>query len=81
MSPLEVWYYRVSAEDLVERAPDAKAKDQSEQMAAKARKRIGENLFPKITEEVGGQHRFVEQPPLITRMTRRNVSGSRSRRD
>ncbi len=69
MSPLEVWYYRVSAEDLVERAPDPKAKDHSEQMAAKARKRIGENLFPKITEEVGGQHRFVEQPPLITRMT------------
>ncbi len=25
--------------------------------------------FPKITEEVGGQHRFVEQPPLITRMS------------
>ncbi len=58
MSPLEVWYFRVSAEDLVERAPGAKAKDQSELMAAKARKRIGENLFPKITEEVDGQHRF-----------------------
>ena len=69
MSPLEVWYYRVSAEDLIERSPDAKAKDHKEQLAAKARKRIGENLFPKITEEVGGRHRFVEQPPLITRMT------------
>jgi uncharacterized protein (DUF2252 family) len=69
MSPLEVWYFRVSAEDLIERAPGAKAKDQTEQMAASARKRIGENLFPKITEEVSGQHRFVEQPPLITRMS------------
>jgi uncharacterized protein (DUF2252 family) len=69
MTPLEVWYYRVSAEDLAERASDTKAKDQNEQMAAKARKRIGENLFPKITEEVGGEHRFVEQPPIITRMT------------
>ena len=38
-------------------------------MAAKARTRIGENLFPKITEEVDGQHRFVEQPPVITRMS------------
>jgi len=69
MSPLEVWYYRVSAEDLIERASDAKTKDQREQVAATARKRIGEHLFPKITEEVNGQHRFVEQPPLITRMS------------
>ena len=69
MSPLEVWYFRVSAEDLIENAPDAKARNQREQMAAKARKRIGENMFPKITEEVNGRHRFVEQPPLITRMS------------
>ena len=27
MSPLEVWYYRVSAEDLIENAPDAKARE------------------------------------------------------
>jgi len=69
MSPLEVWYYRVSAEDLIERASDAKTKDQRERIAATARKRIGAHLFPKITEEVNGQHRFVEQPPLITRMS------------
>jgi len=69
MSPLEIWYYRVSAEDLIEKAPDAEARDRREQMAAKARKRIGAHLFPKITEEVSGQHRFVEQPPLITRMS------------
>jgi uncharacterized protein (DUF2252 family) len=69
MSPLEVWYYRVSADDLIENAPDAESKDLKEKMAAKARKRIGEHLFPKITEEVNGRHRFVEQPPLITRMS------------
>ncbi len=38
-------------------------------MAAKARTRVGENLFPKITEEIDGQHHFVEQPPLIERVT------------
>ena len=69
MSPLELWYYRVSAEDLIERAPDSEARTQREQIAAKARSRIGVHLFPKITEEVNGQHRFVEQPPLITRMS------------
>jgi uncharacterized protein (DUF2252 family) len=67
MSPLDVWYYRLSAEDLIEDATDAKAKKQHEQIAAKARKRIGEDLFPKITEEVNGRHRFVEQPPLLIR--------------
>jgi uncharacterized protein (DUF2252 family) len=69
MSPLELWYFRVSAEDLIERAPDSEARIQREQIAAKARSRIGAHLFPKITEEVNGQHRFVEQPPLITRMS------------
>jgi uncharacterized protein (DUF2252 family) len=68
MSPLEVWYYRLTAEDLIATAPDAGTKKQRQQMASRARKRVGENLFPKITEEVGGRHRFVEQPPLTTRM-------------
>ncbi len=67
MSPLEVWYYRVTADDLINDAPNAKAKEEHEQVTAKARKRIGEHLFPKITEEVDGRHQFVEQPPLLVR--------------
>jgi uncharacterized protein (DUF2252 family) len=69
MSPLEVWYSSLSAEDLIEDAPDAKAKEHRKQMAAKARTRIGEHMFPKITEEVDGRHWFVEQPPLITQIS------------
>ena len=34
-------------------------------MAAKARQRIGEYLFPKISAAVGGRHRLVDQPPLL----------------
>ncbi len=68
MSPLEVWYYRVSAQDLIERSRDAKVKNEREQDVAKARTRIGENLFPKITEELNGRHCFVEQPPLLVRL-------------
>ena len=33
---------------------------------------MGENLFPKITEQEDGQHRFVEQPPVMTRITDEN---------
>jgi uncharacterized protein (DUF2252 family) len=69
MSPLEVWYSSVSAEGLIEDAPDAKSREIREQMAAKARARIGEHLFPRITEENDGRHHFLEQPPLITRKT------------
>lgn len=69
MSPLDIWYSRITAEDLIARGADAKARRKRARMAEKARTRIGENLFPKITEEVDGEHRFVEQPPLVERVT------------
>lgn len=68
-SPLEVWYDRISADDLIENAPDARTRQERERMAEKARGRIGENLFFKITEEADGGHRFVERPPLVSRVT------------
>jgi uncharacterized protein (DUF2252 family) len=64
-TPLEVWYERLDAQKLIEEAPDAKAKKLREEIAAKARQRIGEYLFPKITATVGGRHRLVDQPPLL----------------
>ena len=69
MSPLEIWYYRISVDDLIALAPNARTQRQREKMAAKARARIGEKLFPKITTESDGLHQFVEQPPVITRLT------------
>lgn len=68
MSPLEVWYERVSADDLIAMAPDEASRKRREKMALKARARVGEHLFPRIVEEVAGRHQFVEQPPITTRM-------------
>ncbi|BAQ65265.1 hypothetical protein GM3709_2030 [Geminocystis sp. NIES-3709] len=65
MNPLEVWYSRLDMDRIIEESPDAKAKKAKEELAEKARKRINENIFPKITTMVGGQHRFVEQPPVL----------------
>lgn len=65
MSPLEVWYNRLDVETIIAMAPNAKAKKFREELANKARQRVIEHLFPKITGLVGGRHRFVEQPPLI----------------
>jgi uncharacterized protein (DUF2252 family) len=69
MSPLEIWYFRVTAEDLIESAPDAQSRQFREKMAARARTRVGKHIFPKITEEVDGRHRFVEQLPITTRVS------------
>jgi uncharacterized protein (DUF2252 family) len=65
MSPLDVWYDCFDAQALITMAPDAKAKKFREQAAEKARKRIGEFLFPKISGLVGGRHRLIDQPPIL----------------
>ncbi len=69
MDPLEVWYARLDAETLIAMAPDEKARKFREQIAAKARQRVVEHLFPKISEEVDGRLRLVDQPPLVYHVT------------
>jgi hypothetical protein len=65
MSPLDVWYERKDVEALIAVAPDAKTRRVREQIAAKAREHVIEQLFPKIASEVGGRLRLVDQPPLL----------------
>ncbi len=36
-----------------------------QQIADRARKRVIENLFPRITTLAGGRHRIVDQPPIL----------------
>jgi hypothetical protein len=52
-------------ETLIAMAPDEKVKKYRERLAEKARQRVVENLFPKITGEVAGRRRLVDQPPLL----------------
>ena len=65
MSPLEVWYDCLDAKTILDTAPDAKAKKFRENLIKKAQQRIGDYLFPKISYEVDGRHRLVDQPPLL----------------
>jgi uncharacterized protein (DUF2252 family) len=64
-SPLEVWYERLDMATLLEKAPDAETRKRREDMAQQARKRIGEYLFPKVSAEVHGRRRLVDQPPIL----------------
>lgn len=65
MNPLEVWYERLDVKDIIADAPDAENRKFRQGLADKARQRIGEHLFPRITTLVGGRHRLVDQPPII----------------
>lgn len=65
MSPLEVWYARLDAQTLIDMAPDAAARSRRRKLAATARARVGETLFPKMATSVAGRTRLVDQPPLL----------------
>jgi len=65
MSPLEVWYSRLDMDTLIALAPDAKARKRRESYAARARQRVGDRLFPRITKSVGGRPRLLDQPPFL----------------
>jgi uncharacterized protein (DUF2252 family) len=65
MSPLDVWYYRLDEQRLLAMSPDAEAVARRKAYFAKARQRVSEYLFPKITDEVGGHRRLVDQPPIL----------------
>jgi uncharacterized protein (DUF2252 family) len=71
MSPLEVWYTRVDAQTLIEMAPDKKTRERRERLASKARQRVIEYVFPKLVDQVGGRHRFVDQPPILFHTTQK----------
>ena len=65
MSPLEVWYARLDVESLIAAAPDEETKKRREDLASAARGRIFDNLFPKISAQVAGRPRLVDQPPVL----------------
>jgi hypothetical protein len=65
MRALDVWYTRLDADLILETSPSKEERRVREAMIAKARKRVAEYVFPKLTAEVNGRRRFVDQPPLI----------------
>ena len=65
MSPLEVWYDKMDDKMLVEMSPNSQIKKKREQIIEQAKKRVGDYLYPKISELVGGRRRLIDQPPLL----------------
>lgn len=65
-SPLDVWYARFDADDLIEAAPNSAIRKSRQTIAAKARRRIAAYMFPKITKLSDGHYRLTDQPPVLT---------------
>lgn len=65
MRVLDVWYSRLDDKTLIATAPSVKAREYRERVMAKARASVTEYLFPRITDEIGGHRRIVDQPPLV----------------
>ncbi len=70
MSPLDVWYDRLDAQTIIDMAPDSKIREIREDIIAKAKLRIGDYLYPQISEEVAGRRRLIDQPPALFHITK-----------
>jgi uncharacterized protein (DUF2252 family) len=64
-SPLEVWYGHLDLEKFAKEAPNKTTRLRREQLIRKAQKQVAEYLFPKITTEINGDKRLIDNPPLI----------------
>jgi uncharacterized protein (DUF2252 family) len=65
MTPLESWYERVSAEDIIETLPKARQALVRKRIE-KATQQTGSELdFPKLAQVTGGKARISDSPPLI----------------
>jgi uncharacterized protein (DUF2252 family) len=65
MSPLEIWYERLDLDEFIEQAPDETTRKNRERLRKQARKRVAENVFPKLVTVDDGRMRIADQPPLI----------------
>ncbi len=65
MSPLDVWYARISSDDFIDALPKARQAWVRARVAKAARADGSEMDFPKLTDMVGGKLGIRDIPPLI----------------
>lgn len=68
MGHLEVWYNRIDERTVLDTL-SVKARRRAERAMAKAREKGHVRALDKMTEEVDGEHRIIEELPLIVRET------------
>lgn len=68
MGYLEVWYNRIDERAVMDTL-SAKGRRRAERVLAKAREKGHVQVLDKLTEQVDGEHRIIEEVPLIVRET------------
>ena len=69
MATLELWYDRTDVDDVISHFP-ARYQARVKRDMKKAQKRDPLGAVAKLTHDPGGEHRFVEDPPLIVHLDR-----------
>ena len=64
MSPLQRWYARINAQDLVKLGPTQKVRRTRAEEAAHARAQTAQHLMVKTTEIIDGKRHIKDDPPL-----------------
>lgn len=65
LGELEVWYERISADQLLPLARSARRRARAEASLTRARRRTSLQALGKLTEVVDGRRRIIHDPPLI----------------
>lgn len=69
MGELDVWYTRVTAEDLLRLISNQSSRKRMANALVKVRQRDSLQALSKLTKVVNGERVIVENPPLVTRIT------------
>lgn len=69
MRTLDVWYSRVTVDDLLSLIANKQAKKQAEKQVARVRQRSSLQALTKLTELVDDHRVFINNPPLVMRVT------------
>jgi uncharacterized protein (DUF2252 family) len=65
MNYLDVWYFYIDVETLIELTRRKKVKQGLERASEQASKHTRIQIFPKLAEAVEGEYRIKDEPPLI----------------
>lgn len=66
MRALDLWYFKIDANKMIEQIADDNARQRAKKRAAKARDRdVLDEDFPEMVTFEGGAHRIRDNPPLI----------------
>ena len=73
MGELEVWYSRVSADDVFDLIADSRATKKAKKAMRKARGRDSLQALSKLTRIVDGRRVFADDPPLLVRVVEEDL--------